>query len=347
MIGKDKLFSAPVRDWVALELEHGGDLDHSFYIADWEVGFVGKIDKSDNVTIFATQSIQAEGWSAKLVLASAGYVYERDYDGEWVEYAHGSRPMVAVDGEAVEPVAGGVVEINGFRFTNLHDYNDSAIVAAVWYRLCELAGREPTIRHLPGIYQFLADPTVIREDRFVIPKRRVVHQNGVPLHELVVEGDTIVQKPLHRTFAMQDGTKVQIFVNTLSWKWPRIRSQRGRTWVESWEQRHAWRLEAMVANWQGNQKPNVIIPEKQEWHSFTDPWVLKEEPQRIWRPLLDLIQWLFEMPADQVQLVLEDGTRMPVLQEIQEPAWDRPPAHQLSHEEIEGGNPKIYLPRVW
>lgn len=344
------ILNAPVRGWVELELERG-KLENGFYIANFsdKTQFVGKVDETDQVFVFPTQPIKASGWEAKLVFQPSGSVFERDYDGEWIEYTYGCRPMVAVEGEGVKRVVANLVEISGFRFTDRYVYNDPTVVAAVWFQLCRLSGLEPALFRVPNIYKYWADPTVIREGRFVDPKRTIVQESGRPLYELV-NNAAIVEKPLHRTFIFQDGTKVQLFVNVASWRWPRMCSQRGQTWIESWEPRYAWRLEAMVSCWRGA-KPCVDIPDQdgREWHSFTDPWVLKSEPERVWWPLLDLIRWFFvELPTEKIQLISEDGTRVPVLQELpEEPAWDRPPIHQLTHEDIEGGVPKINLNRIW
>lgn len=334
----------------------GGWCDESFYLVHItdrvKDGFAARVDEADRVEIYAFHPIETEGWKAKVSLCPTRSYSERDADGEPVTYYYGPyRLAVWAEGPDVAEHGASIVSVGGIKFTNGYD-NAPEVGARIWFQLCKLAGVEPFVFHLPNAYAYWADVDTIRDDRFVPIRRYIVQKDGVPSYELVLdhESELIGRKPVHRTFVFQDGTKVQLFVNVASWLWPRVCSQRGQTWIESWEQRHAWRVEAMVSCWRG-EKPSVLIPDKdgREWFVFYDKWALASEPELLWRELLDAVDWLHNLPVDRIQLVLEDGTQVPVLQEIPgEPAWDRPPAHDVSYEQVDReGIPTIPLNRVW
>lgn len=311
--------------------------------------FVAVGDDTDQFRVFPVRNYSSEdaNKSVRVRVHPLGRITVKDKrDGEYYEAPHGP-DYVCFELTGFETDENGDYVVGEFRVRPSH-YYDQHEAALIWLAICEQTGIEPTeVVCIPGAYNYWFNPNRV-EEHLPRPIWRVVWDNDLrPVKRIRInpfEYYSFVTQPAYRTFLYENGVRAQFFVNVLRWKVPFYRSypRSNQVWIERWEERALWRIEAIVDS---PEKPvDLVLPGKTSlWRggitsldlqgmvSAVDGlWVLGESEH-------------FPYP----KLVYPDGQVVEVVQELEEPQWVWPSIHQLSHEEIEGGVPKISLTRIW
>lgn len=309
--------------------------------------FVAVGDESDQFRVFPVQNVSADGFAVRVRCQAPGRITVKDRrDGEFYEAPHGPDYInFELTGFEIDE-DGNYVVSNEYR-VRPGFYYDQDEAALIWLAICEQMGVEPAeIVHIPEAYDYWFNPNRV-EEHLPNPIWRVVWDETMrPIKRIRIDPFTyysFIAQPAFRTFLFENGARAQFFVNVLRWEVPEWGRYAREAYIKGWSDRALWRIEAIV---DAPEKPiDLILPGK------TAPWrggITSLDLQgMVWA--VDGLWTLGESDHfPYPKLVYPDGQVVEVAQELpDEPQWERPPIHQVSHEEIEGSNPKIPLPRVW